>query len=72
MKIEGSQLAVIVALAAFAVAGWAVLREPPQTAPHEASPVVPPDYTQSGIERARHEMEKAQRLEEELRQRDEP
>ena len=72
MKIQGSQVAVVVALAAFAVAAWAVSRPMPQTAPTPPSALSSPDYTQAGVERARHEMDKAQRLEEALRQRDGP
>ena len=72
MKIQGSQVVVTVVLAAFPVAAWAVSRETPQPAPTGSSALSSPDYTQAGAERARHEMEKAQRLEEALRQRDEP
>ena len=72
MKIQGSQVVVTVALAAFAAAAWAVSRETPQTPPTPPSALSSPDYTQAGAERARHEMEKAQRLEEALRQRDGP
>ena len=71
IKIGGSQVAVVVALAAFAVAAWAVSRPMPQTAPTAPS-LSSPDYTQAGVERARLEMDKAQRLEEALRQRDGP
>ena len=71
MKIQGSQVAVTVALAAFAVAAWAVSRPMPQTTPTAPS-LSSPDYTQAGVERARLEMDKAQRLEQALRQRDEP
>ena len=57
MKIRGNQVAVLVALGAFVLAAWAVSRDVPQTAPTEPSP---PDDTQSGVERARQQMENQQ------------
>ena len=69
--LEDGRVAVALALAAFALAAWAVLRPTPQSTPAPPSPVSQPDYTRAGVERAQREMEKEHRLGEDLRLRDE-
>ena len=82
MRVEANRVTIPLGAAALLLAAWGVFgpaaTEPaaPSAGPTQAtvavsSPVSEPHYTRAGIERARHEMEKAQRLEDELRRNDE-
>ena len=81
MRVAANRVTVPLSAAALVLAAWGVFgpaaTEPatPSSGASQAtegvgSPVSEPHYTRAGIERARHEIGKVQRLDEELRQRD--
>ena len=83
MRVEGNRVTVLLGAAALVLAGWgnfgpaATEQATPsagasQSTLFEASQVSEPHYTRMGIERARHEMEKAQHYEDMLQQRNKP
>jgi hypothetical protein len=66
------RLAIILALIVLAVSVWGVVGRLPRTAPSEFGGVPSPEYTRSGVERARQQIDKEQRYEVGLRQTNAP